>query len=281
MNRVWALVAGLLLVFLSPGTAPAADAVRWQPTGMSPNWIRDARAVDVTFEVESSEATNDVPVSVALSPNPLNGRSEITAALNQRSTVSLIPVKTVELDAIAGLSTWRIRVPAAALRDLTTGIYVIQIAAQFPSNTVKSQFLLPVLKEPGAIENVPLSILWDLSAAPSTISNGKFLNSKLTDQFLIDSPLHTAVDALQGRAGITVLVDPATVVDAVRISNGGSYLDGLNFDSATQSAAANWFTKLQATLSANSFYYLPYANADLNGLWFKNQEALAAAAAQT
>ncbi|MEY3407753.1 MAG: hypothetical protein RL038_814, partial [Actinomycetota bacterium] len=117
--------------------------------------------------------------------------------------------------------------------------------------------------------------------APSTISNGKFLNSKLTDQFLIDSPLHTAVDALQGRAGITVLVDPATVVDAVRISNGGSYLDGLNFDSATQSAAANWFTKLQATLSANSFYYLPYANADLNGLWFKNQEALAAAAAQT
>lgn len=279
MRRVWTLVAVLMLVVLAP--APAAERVTWHPTGVSPNWINEDRAVDVTFEVESEIALSDVPVAVELSSTALLGRSEIFNALQQRSTVAFTEVKSSQLDVISGTSTWRIRVPERAFSGLATGVYVIQISASFPNDDLVKQFLIPVLRNQSEIENVPVSILWELGAAPATISDGKFLNSELANQFAVDAPLQAAVDSLNGRSGITVLVDPATVVDATRISQGGSYLDGLEFSSETQSAAAEWLAKIKSNLVGKNFYYLPYANADLNGLWFKNQNPLAAAASAT
>lgn len=279
MKRVLGLVGLLMLVFLTP--APAIEPVTWQPTGMSPNWINEDRAVDITYEVESEIAQSDVPVRVQISSSPLLGRSEIANALKQKSNVSFTEVKSSRLDAIAGISAWRIRVPARAFVGLRTGIYVIQITADFQTNQKTSQFLLPILRNQSEIKNVPVSILWEVSAAPVTISNGKFLNSELANQFISGSAVDSAVSALAGRAGITVLVDPATVVDAKRISAGGSYLDGLDFSSETQTAATAWLAKLQSNLVGKNFYYLPYAGADINGLWFKNQDGLAAAVTTT
>jgi hypothetical protein len=281
MKKLLRLVLLLPLAFNFIPSAQAAEQVQTELVGLTPEWLNRPSVVEISLVVSSETAVADIPVQIELSAAPLAGRSEISLArTNQLDIATKVVLETTQ-NMGAGTNLWTLKIPAKQFVDTQNGIYLIEVQLGNEGKFGIIQTLLPVLRDQFALEPVPTVVLWEISSSPVSSQPGQFISKSAVDQFT--NQTNISLQAAVGRSALSVLVNPATLVDAQRLAVGGEIQNpeptGVSEEAVT--AAANWLTQYREIMTGKDFYYLPYADADLNGLWFKNQNALAAAALKT
>jgi hypothetical protein len=278
MKRLSALILAAFFASTNLPLVGAAVVPTVQLNEMSPEWINRAIPIQLTLEIDSDSNYSQIPIAVNLSSTPLVGRSQIADVLSKSSSVAMREVVSTTSDVQSGINLISVRVPAAQLQNLSSGAYVVEVQVRFPERVRLIQTLLPVLKDQTEVLPVETVLLWQISSTPSSFQDGQYLNQKTIEQFGPTGSVSISAATATGRSGLSLLVDPATVVDAQRISNGGSALDETDVSGEQSAAALAFLTTLNEQLLGQNFYFLPYAQADLNGLWVKNQKAIATAA---
>lgn len=278
MKRISVLVVAALFALTNLPLSWAVAAPVIQLSSMSPEWINRPAAVQLTIEIDSAENYSQLPIKINLSSTPLVGRSQIADVVTKTSTVPMRVVAETSTDIQAGINLVSVNIPAAQTQTLSSGAYVVEILVDFPDRIRRIQTLLPVLKNQTDVTPVETVVLWPIATVPTSFQNGQFLNQRTIEQYGPTGAVGSVVAAASGRSGLSLLVDPATVVDAQRIANGGAALDDSSVSDEQANAAAQLLSNLNTQLLGQNFYFLPYAQADLNGLWVKNQKAIATAA---
>ena len=275
MKRIGVLAVAAIFALTNLPLSWASTAPMIQLNSMSPEWINRPTSVQLTLEIDSAEIYSQIPVTINMSSAPLVGRSQIADVLAKSSTVLMQEVEATSTDVQAGVNLISVRIPISQTQALSSGVYVVEILVDFPDRVRRIQTLLPVLKDQTDVTPVETVVLWPITTVPTSFQNGQFLNQRTLEQFGPIGSVTSVVAAASGRSGLSILVDPATIVDAQRIANGGTALDDSSVSDEQATAAADLLSTLNAQLLGQNFYFLPYAQADLNGLWVKNQKAIA------
>lgn len=148
-----------------------------------------------------------------------------------------------------------------------------------------SRTVFPWLPDDDPLPTVPVALLWPVTARPSLLPSGVFLDESLAGQVAQGGPLDAMVDAVNESprpVPVTWFVDPdvLTSVDAMA----GGYEVRADEDVAVgvgAEAAAEWRSAFDSTTRDADMMFFPYARPDVDALTADDPEFAAQLAEQS
>lgn len=266
-RRSAALLLGWLLSSsLLPLNTSAAATNEFAIGQVSPSYLTANSDVQLPIQV-----ANAGECSVALSNQPLAGRSDVTAALND--SLDLPSSKVLAADVASGTAI--LTIPGAAFQGKSSGVYLVDVTCGGTSH----QVLLPIQR--GALDHrLQVVTLLPLTITPMKVGGDRYTNDGPLKQWLPNGNLAALLAAGSTTDHVSWLLDPDVVDTATSLADGGSVLtpDSHDVSGEVAQGAADFLAQLPAATTGHDVYLLPFAGADLNGLIARGQKSIARAA---